>query len=202
MKNKKLLSTLEIQEEIEKIVSDDFAKKHATNLRFELVIKLRKMGKLARFVLMKNNLIGCVIQSPLLHFFEKGCITQEMFAAGLQYSRDYFISAQDNMARQSYDGTGLNAKNFRKPNKEPSAKQIEAHRRIELIKRELNRKSQYPIPKQKIINRRYVQVVEFFLEQEKPISFLEERLQIGFPKAKARIIEVLEILAETYPKIL
>lgn len=205
MKNKKkqaslekILASHEILQEIIRPVDDKTAKKHAFNIKLQAIEHLRSEGKIVRAVLLKNNLIAFIIQSPLYAYFEKGKVGQDEFAAALKYSRDYFISVQDNMAKQSYDGTGISERGFRSPNKEPSQNQIEAHRRIEEIKRELNRCSQYPLPKNKIHNKRYVSIIEAFLERELNITEVMKIVRLSHAHLMQRIVEALEIIARVY----
>lgn len=201
MESRKVLVGFEIQEEIERVVTDEFARKYSPNIRFDLIVGLRKMGKKVVAVMLKNNQIACIIQSPLFQYFEDKKIDDGLFAAGLQYSRDYFISAQDNMAKQSHDGTGINYKNFKKSNKEPTQHMIEAHCRLEFVKRELGRCSY--VPQERYKNKRYVQIVELFLEQEKSMEKVMEMMKIRKDNAmlSQRIFEALKIMQRTYERL-
>lgn len=199
-KQSKPSATFEIQEELKNFITDKKAEKLATHINFEAIRQLRSQGKSVKAALMKNNLVAFVIQSPLWQFYEKDEIDSKLFAAGQQYSRDYFLSIKDNMAKQTYDGSFVISSS--PSNKEPSHKQIEAYRRLEEVKRELNRRSHYLIPKQKTHNKRYVQILELFLEQEKGIVEIMEVFKMRHGGVKQRIIEALEISVKIYQKIL
>jgi len=145
-----------------------------------------KKGKTVKAILLKNNLIAFIIQAPIWVFFEKEEIDSKLFYSGLKYSKDYFLSAVDNMAKQRYDGTGIGANSFKAPNKEPSQASIDADKRINQIKDRLK------------INEK--KIVEFFFEQEKDFATTMIKFNITRYHLKKVLIQILETMREYYEK--
>ena len=197
--SRKVVTNLEINDEVKFFISENKAKKFATHINFDAIRQLKQQGKILRPALMKNNLIAYVIQSPLWNYYEKGDIDSTLFAVGLKYTNDHFESLRDNMAKQSYDGLPMSISS-KSGNKEPSQKQIDAFKRVCLVKRELNRISQYPTPKKRVLNRRYAQILELFLEKEIKIAEMKVIMNLGHQSLKQRIIEALLIAKRVYER--
>lgn len=187
MKKSKVVN-LDIKNEIQFFISDSKAKK-ATNINFQAIKQLKSQGKLLRPALMRNNLVGYVIQSPVWFLYEKGDINNDQFAAGLRYSQDCTLANLDNMSKQSYDGLPMSLSS--KPcNKEPRQKQLDAAKRVSEVKRKMK------------IKRKFVdiRVIDLFFEQEKTITYIKSALRIGHKKIKDIIIEALDLMVCDYNK--
>lgn len=179
---------LDIKKEIQFFVSDKKAQT-ALNINFNTIKHLKQQGKILRPALMRNNLIGYVIQSPLWFLYEKGDINNDQFAVGLRYSRDCTLANLDNMSKQSYDGLPMDPSS--KPsNKEPRQSQLDAARRLEEIKKYFRLRRQH-------VN---IRILDLFFEQEKTITYIKSYLKIGHKRIKEVILEALDLMVNNYNK--
>lgn len=201
MKSTKSITIFEISQEIKCFLSEDKAKKIGSHVNLEAIKHLRKKGKKVRAVLMKNNLVTYIIQSPLWVYFEKGDITADLFAAGIKYSEDYLEGIRYSMAQPIYEGefigTGLST------GKELPQSQIEAAWRIFVINKNLNKKevgankSERETLKE-IDDNQYQFLLELFLIEEIGIEDLRIKIGIRRNSVKKKIIEALRIVSEVY----
>ena len=128
-------------------------------------------------------------------------INYKLLVAADLYVQDYLISIQDNMAKCNYDGTPINIKSLKNPAKEPSQKQIDCSKRINAIKRILNKYSFYDQKTlKKHYNKRYVKLIEYFLEKNFPIRQISITMGMNHRKIKEGVLEGFEIILDFYEK--
>ena len=179
---------LNIKDEIQFFINDKKAKQ-ATNINFHTIKHLKQQGKILRPALMKNNLIGYVIQSPVWFLYEKGDINNDQFAAGLKYNQDCTLANLDNMSKQTYDGLPMSPSS--KPsNKEPKQRQLDAAKRVYEVKKYFKIRGQH-------IN---IRILDLFFEQEKTITYIKAALRVGHKRIKEVIIEALDLMVNNYKK--
>ena len=198
MSKKAFTKIFEINQDIAKNLTIEQAQKRATNINFETIRAIERSGKTARALLMKNNQVAMMIESPLWSMYIKDLIDENEFAAGYRYSLDYFTSIRDSLAKQSWKSF---ARGYKNEIIGPNDEQIEASGRIYKIKRELDRVSQVP-KKEVILNKRLSQLVELLIENESGVVEIASKMKIDWPSITKRLKEALYVIARCYGKSL
>ena len=210
MRRTKTLVGFEISNEIQCFISDEKAEKLATHINFNAIAQLRKKGKKVVAALMKNHLVAYIIQSPLMQYFESSDITHELFAAGLEYSKDYRTRFANAISQPIFDGSFISS--AKPTSKDPKQKRVDAGKRITYVNDELRKKGEF-IQRTKNFkefkhlkvsvmgNKRYQEILELFLVKEVGIAEIKDYMRLGHNTIKVRIIEALHIVKDVYKDV-
>lgn len=192
-KEKTPATTYEILKETNAQLSYRLKVNKSINANLQLIKKLRDEGKSVEPFRMKNNQIGYIIQSPLNRYFAKEDIDMDMFAAGLEYQKDYTACHQDPLSSKVIiDGTSITQKSTKRREKFVSNRHINASTRIKEIKRLLSILS----PK----DYNYETLISLILEQELSLRKIEQLTASHRKTIKKNVRNALGIIRDFYYK--
>jgi len=191
MKTKKPATSYEILKESNKIIQGKLNSALLANHNLKQIEQLKKLGLSVKPVLMKNNQISYIIQSPLQRYYAKDDIDLGLYAAGQRYQLDYELMHQDPFSSKVImDGSSITSAGGKRHEKSLSSKQIKASSNIAQIKKAL-----------KILSTgkcNYEKLISYVLESEFSLNKINQLTKSHRLTIKKNIIRALKIIEKYY----
>tara|TARA_Y100000592_G_scaffold49713_1_gene78739 strand:- start:13887 stop:14507 length:621 start_codon:yes stop_codon:yes gene_type:complete len=188
---KKPATSYEILKESNKILEGKLNAALLANHNLKQIEQLKKLGLSVKPVLMKNNQISYVIQSPLQRYYAKDDIDLGLYAAGQRYQLDYELMHRDPFSSKVImDGSSINEKGGKRHEKSLSTKQLRASSNILQIKKMLRMLSTQKC--------NYEKLISYVLESEFSLNKINQLTKSHRLTLKKNIIKALEIIQKYY----
>lgn len=188
---KKPATSYAILKESNKLLEDDLKAGMLGNHNLKQIQKLKDLGLSVKPVLMKNNQISYVIQSPLERYYAKDDIDLSLYAAGQRYQVDYEMSHRDPFSSKVVmDGSSITSAGGKSHEKYISSRQLNSAQNIKDLKKLLKVLSPQKCD--------YEKLVSYVLESELSLNKINQLTKSHRITLKKNIIKALRIIHEFY----
>lgn len=188
---KKPATSYEILKESNKILEGRLNAALLANHNLKQIEQLKKLGLSVKPVLMKNNQISYIIQSPLQRYYAKDDIDLGLYAAGQRYQLDYELMHRDPFSSKVImDGSSISEKGGKRHEKSLSTKQLRASSNIMQIKKMLKMLSTQKC--------NYEKLISYVLESEFSLNKINQLTKSHRLTLKKNIIKALKIIEKYY----
>lgn len=134
---------------------------------------------------------GISLENPLTRLFVRGVLNKQEYSVGKKYCNDYELANISHHARQSWDGSAIGSS---KTDDFYNQAQIEAVKRVATAKNKLIANNIGRNKHEKIISRKYLEVLELIFEKQVAITIAESKLKMTRLTIERKVKEICEIL--------
>jgi hypothetical protein len=136
---------------------------------------------------------GISIENPLSRLYSRSVLDRDEYDAAMNYCNNYELANISHHARPSYDSVRASTN---KKDHHISQNQIDASKKINDANKSIFANNFFKNPKNKIINRRYIEILNLIFEQQMCMNAVQSRLNMSRLTIERKIKEICKILVD------
>jgi len=134
--------------------------------------------------------------NPLKKMFNNGALTVQQYKAAKNYQHNFELSNISHHARPSYDGSGVGSIAFKSKDTFYSDSQLNASNYIATTRNIILQHNHFRNKNNKIVDRRYLEILELIFEKQKSVTKVEEAMKITKLVIERKAREICEIFLQ------